>query len=82
MKLYGSHLCSNCPAAIEYLQDKEIEFEFVDISNGMPALKEFLAYRDHRTEFDEAKAAGRVGIPCLVDDEDRIYIGDDIYSAV
>ncbi len=29
-------------------------------------LKKFLKYRDTSPEFDEIKAAGRVGLPCIV----------------
>lgn len=31
-------------------------------------LKAFLKYRDFRPEFDELKAQGRVGLPCIVVD--------------
>ncbi|MBQ1384875.1 MAG: hypothetical protein II499_08690 [Firmicutes bacterium] len=31
----------------------------------MGPLKRFLKLRDNRPEFDEIKAAGRVGVPCL-----------------
>ena len=32
----------------------------------MVQLKQFLKLRDTRPEFDEIKAAGRVGLPCIV----------------
>lgn len=35
-------------------------------------LKKFLKYRDTRPEFDEIKEAGRVGLPCIVIDGEKI----------
>jgi len=45
-------------AGIKYLEQ--------DITTGMGPLKQFLKYRDTRPEFEDIKAAGRVGLPCLV----------------
>ena len=40
----------------------------------MLPLKQFLAYRDTRPEFDAIKEAGRVGLPCIV-----VNKGEKIY---
>lgn len=80
MKLYGSHLCKNCPPAIEYLTEKKVDYIFLDISNSLVALKGLLSYRDKCEEFNSIKENGKVGIPCLIDDEDNIYIGEEIYK--
>ena len=50
----------------EVLSQAGIPYVVQDISTGMLPLKQFLKYRDTRPEFDEIKAAGRVGLPCLV----------------
>ena len=50
----------------EVLSQAGIPYVVQDISTGMLPLKQFLKYRDTRPEFDEMKAAGRVGLPCLV----------------
>jgi len=38
-------------------------------------LKKFLSYRDNYSEFDEIKAAGAIGLPCIVvnDGEEIIF---------
>lgn len=50
----------------EALSKAGIQYIVFDISSGMLPLKRFLKYRDSRPEFDEVKAGGRVGLPCLV----------------
>ena len=50
----------------EALSQAGIKFAVQDITAGMVQLKQFLKLRDTRPEFDEIKAAGRVGLPCLV----------------
>lgn len=53
----------------EALSKEGIKFASADISSGMLPLKKFLVYRDSRPEFDEIKAQGRVGLPCIVVDD-------------
>ncbi len=50
----------------EFLSEEAIEYTTIDINTGMAPLKHFLKYRDSREEFAEVRAAGRVGLPCLV----------------
>jgi Glutaredoxin-related protein len=60
----------------EALSKADIPYAAVDISSGMLPLKQFLAYRDTRPEFEEIKEAGRVGLPCIVVDKgEKIYFG-------
>ena len=58
----------------EALSKADISYAAIDISSGMLPLKQFLAYRDTRPEFDEIKEAGRVGLPCIV-----VNKGEKIY---
>lgn len=50
----------------EVLSQAGIKYVVQDITTGMLPLKQFLKYRDTRPEFADIKAAGRVGLPCLV----------------
>ncbi|MEA4919767.1 MAG: hypothetical protein VB078_02405 [Clostridiaceae bacterium] len=50
----------------EALSQAGINFAYIDISSGMLPLKQFLKYRDSAPEFEEIKAKGRVGLPCIV----------------
>lgn len=78
MKLYGSLLCPDCPPAIELLDSKNVDFEFINITDSIPNLKEFLSLRDNREEFIPIKEGGYVGIPCLLTDNDEILFQDEI----
>lgn len=40
----------------------------MDISENMLNLKRFLKHRDSHPQFEEVKATGRVGVPCIVID--------------
>lgn len=50
------------------------EFQIIDISEHVRNLHEFLALRDHRPEFAEAKAEGDIGIPCYVREDGSITL--------
>lgn len=63
----------------EVLSQKNLEHLYLDISDGMLNLKRFLKFRDSRTEFEEIKSAGRVGLPCVVvDGNDLMFDETDI----
>ena len=50
-KVYGSMLCPDCVEAKEYFEKVNYKYEFVNITESMKNLKEFLALRDNRKEF-------------------------------
>lgn len=66
MKIYGSKQCPDCRKCKATLEATGVEFEFIDITEGLLNLKQFLRYRDNQQMFDRFKAAGKVGIPFLV----------------
>ncbi len=66
MKIYGSKQCPDCRKCKATLETNGVEFEFIDITEGLLNLKQFLRYRDNQQMFDRFKATGKVGIPFLV----------------
>ena len=42
MKLYISHLCPDCPPAMEHLNSRQVQYELLDIQKDISVLKEFL----------------------------------------
>ena len=64
--VYGHAHCPDCPPMKALLTANGLPFEYADISEGIPQLKAFLKYRETRAEFDPVKAAGAVGVPCIV----------------
>lgn len=74
LKVYGTMLCKDCVACAErYTQDK-IEYEFLDFADNIQNLKEFLKLRDTDKLFDDIRAAGSIGIPCVVTEEGKVTL--------
>lgn len=69
MKVYGSMLCPDCVECCAAYDKAEIEYEFINITGGMPALKEFLHLRDNSALFDPVRERQAVGIPYIVTDD-------------
>ena len=77
-KVYGSTLCPDCVEAKEYFEKVNYKYEFVNITESMKNLKEFLSLRDNRKEFEEIKKLGYVGIPAILTDDNKIILGDEV----
>lgn len=66
IKIYGSMLCPDCVQCRGDLDKAGVAYEYLDFSENLKALKEFLAIRDGNPLFDPVRQAGGIGIPCLV----------------
>ena len=77
-KVYGSMLCPDCVEAKEYFEKVNYKYEFINITESMKNLKEFLALRDNRKEFEEVKKIGYIGIPAILTDDNKIILGDEV----
>lgn len=66
MKIYGSMLCPDCVQCREDLDKKGISYEYLDFSDSLRNLKEFLLLRDNNPAFASVKEEGRIGIPCIL----------------
>ena len=74
LKIYGSMLCSDCVQCCEELKEAGVSYEFLDFADGLLNLKEFLAIRDNSSLFDDARASGKIGIPCIVELSGKITL--------
>ena len=72
MKYYGTPLCPDCVEADKFIAEKGIACEYICITESTTNLKEFLALRDARSEFDEVKKEGGIGIPCFLKEDESI----------
>lgn len=68
---YGSHLWPECPPLRALLLEKNIPFEYIEITDSIGNLKEFLRLRDTMKGFQLAKRSHSVGVPALI-------IGDEV----
>ena len=69
IRIYGSMLCPDCVQCREDLDKAGIAYEYLDFSDSLLNLKEFLAIRESCPLFDEVKKNGSIGIPCIIKDD-------------
>ena len=74
--LYSSAACTDCPPAIEKLDDANVRYAKIDIMETLGGLKRFLALRDAHSEFDTVRETGSIGIPVLVKNDGEAFIFD------
>lgn len=72
--VFGSVHCPDCVSLKEFLDEKGIEYQYIDITDSMRNLKMYLKLRDTMPEFDEIKKAGRVGIPFIMFGDGDSYV--------
>ena len=63
--LFGSQHCPDCVVMKEFLDARQIRYSYIDIMDSLGKLKMFLKHRDALPVFEQAKAAGSIGIPFL-----------------
>ena len=74
MRIYGTMQCPDCVACCKALDAAGIAYTFLEFSNDMKNLKEFLKFRDTLPIFDTVKREGKIGIPCIVYDDGSISL--------
>lgn len=74
LKIYGSMLCPDCVKCCQELKEAEVVFEYCDFGDSLLYLKEFLKLRDEHPVFVEVRAAGKIGIPCIVREDGTITL--------
>lgn len=65
IKIYGSMLCPDCVKCREDLDRVGMNYEYLDFSENLRNLKEFLGIRDNSPLFDGVRREGKIGIPCI-----------------
>ena len=66
MKVYGMKTCVDCIVMQAEFDEKKIPYEFVEITESVPLMKEFLTLRDTDPVFEEVRKEHRIGVPCFV----------------
>lgn len=76
--LYGSQHCPDCGPTKEFLEKNNFKFTYVDITESMKNLKEFLKIRDTHDVYRGIRGRAIVGIPMLkIDDEAFIALNEE-----
>lgn len=74
LKIYGSMLCPDCVQCRVDLDQAGVAYEYLDFSESLLYLKEFLALRDSNPIFRELKEAGKIGIPCILREDGTVTL--------
>lgn len=65
--MYGTDLCPDCVAAKKALEENGIEYKYLNITESLGSMKQFLKLRDTKDEFKEIRGSGvHIGIPALI----------------
>lgn len=79
LKIYGSMLCPDCVACRADLDRAGVEYEYLDFGESLKNLKEFLKIRDENPLFDNIRASGKIGIPCIVGEDGTVSLNWEIF---
>ena len=79
LKIYGSMLCKDCVQCCSDLDTSGVCYEFLDFSENLLYLKEFLAIRDSSQLFTDVKTNGSIGIPCIVGEDGSVTLSWQAY---
>ena len=74
LKIYGSMLCPDCVECRAAFDEHGIVYTFLDFNDSLLHLKEFLPIRDHDLLFQNVKKTGRIGIPCIVTEDESVSL--------
>lgn len=74
IKIYGSMLCPDCVQCREDLDKAAVAYEYLDFSESLLHLKEFLAVRESCPLFDEVRKHGGIGIPCIIREDGSVTL--------
>ena len=74
LKIYGSMLCPDCVKCREDLDRAGVAYEYLDFSEHLLHLKEFLVQRASESVFEEVRSNGKIGIPCIVMEDGRVTL--------
>ena len=67
--IYGNDLCPDCIQCKADLEKAGVNYEYRHIGENLPFFKEFLVIRDKEPIFAPVKEEGRIGIPCIVQED-------------
>ncbi len=72
--IYGTDQCPDCVNCKQDLDRAGVAYEYRDFSGNLLYLKEFLAIRDQNPVFAPVKEAGKIGIPCILEENGKLSL--------
>jgi len=74
LKVYGSMLCPDCVQCRSDLDRAGVSYEYLDFADSLWNLKVFLSLRDQDPAFSRLRAAGKIGIPCILREDGTVTL--------
>lgn len=74
MIIYGSMLCPDCVQCRKDLDEAGVAYEYRDFAEDLRNLKAFLELRDTEEIFQSVKQDGKIGIPCIVNEDGSVTL--------
>lgn len=74
LKIFGTDLCPDCVNCKKDLDQADVTYEYRCITDDLRCLKEFLRLRDEHSVFAQVKADGKIGIPCILDEDGKVSL--------
>ena len=72
LKIYGSEQCPDCINCKRDLDAAGVEYLYLNISENLLFLKKFLKLRDENELFADIRKHGKIGIPCIIDEDGSV----------
>ena len=77
--IYGSDQCPDCVNCKADLDTAGVAYEYRSIAENLLFLKEFLAIRDNNPLFVHVKEGGKIGIPCILQEDGAVMLSWEQY---
>ncbi len=77
MKIYGAEICPGCRKFKALMAERNIVAEYIDITESVMTMREFLKLRDHEPAFIPVREHGAIGIPCFVREDGEITLDEN-----
>lgn len=74
MRIYGTMQCPDCVVCCKDLDASGVAYTFLDFSDDLKNLKDFLNIRDTNPIFESVKQEGKIGIPCIVCEDGTVSL--------
>ena len=74
LRIYGSMLCPDCVQCRAELDEAGVAYEYLDFSDDLKNLKEFLKLREENGIFAPVKEQGGIGIPCILMEDGTVTL--------
>lgn len=74
MKVYGSSICPECREFKALMAERGFEADYVEITENVMNMREFLRLRDHEAAFAPVREKGAIGIPAFIREDGEITL--------